>query len=194
MGSSTFRLFNVAGANMDTDSQYATDSFRTGGATTGGECPALTANKLWYQLSIGVAALMQMMATKGYTVSDGNPPTTTPTTALNNLAAVLANIRTVADGNAVVQNVASSGTVPTGFYWLVEDATTSAITRTLFSAVGNGNAQYTLKNSSGGSITLAPHAGESIDGSTSSITVPNGFGTTSSITIISNGTGWLIIG
>jgi hypothetical protein len=74
--------------NQESDSAYAGDPARTGGAVNGDEFDAATANKLFYQLSTMVAALGTMLAQKGYTNSDAN---------FNQLVAVLSNIQTSAD-------------------------------------------------------------------------------------------------
>lgn len=87
-GSSNFQIWNPGANNQETDSQYAADSLRTAGATTGALCPSATFNKFAYQESVGIWSLMQMMAVKGYAVSDADP---------NALATVLANILTNAD-------------------------------------------------------------------------------------------------
>src|SRR5258708_5601355 len=89
MGSTNFLQWNNASANQENDAAYAADSLRTGGAATNAPFPSPTANKLFYQVSTAIAALMQAMANKGYVVSDAN---------LTTLIAVLANIRTIADG------------------------------------------------------------------------------------------------
>lgn len=76
------------GSNIESDATYLTDSLRTGGIPTNAILPSVMLNKLFLQATMMVAALGQMMATKGYTVSDAN---------LNTLAAVLANIVTQFD-------------------------------------------------------------------------------------------------
>ena len=84
-GSTNFLQWNPGQANQETDAQYSTDAQRTGGATMSSIFSSITANKLFYQLSTMVSALAQMLANKGYTVSDNN---------YANLINVLANLIT----------------------------------------------------------------------------------------------------
>ncbi len=98
-GSTNFQQWNPGQANQETDAQYAADSQRTGGAPNGTPFPSETANKLYYQVSTGITALMQMMAAKGFTVDDSN---------IGTLASVLAAIQTTADLKNQMQNVAYS--------------------------------------------------------------------------------------
>ena len=97
MGSTNFLQFNPTQANQETDAEYAVDSTRTGGAGVDGIWPSPSANKTLYQGSTAFAGLMQMMANKGFVVSDAN---------LATLTAVLANILTTADVQAGLQSVA----------------------------------------------------------------------------------------
>ena len=76
-GSSNFLQFNPTQANQENDAAYLTDATRTGGAGIGSEWPSISANKTLYQTSTAVAALMAMMANKGFTVSDASLPTLT---------------------------------------------------------------------------------------------------------------------
>ena len=87
-GSSNFQQVNPTQSNQETDNQYAVDEVRTGGAATKGLCPASFFNKFAYQVSTFVAAFGQMMAAKGYVVSDAD---------INSLAAQLANVMTQQD-------------------------------------------------------------------------------------------------
>jgi hypothetical protein len=82
-----FLQWNPTASNQESDSSYASDAQRTGGASSG-EFPSATANKLFFQCSTFVAALGQMLATKGYSTSDAD---------ISVLAAVLANLITNAD-------------------------------------------------------------------------------------------------
>src|SRR5277367_3441515 len=102
MGSSNFLIWNPTAANQENDTAYASDAQRVGGAPNGVAFPSPTGNKLFYQLSTGVAALMQMMASKGYVVSDAN---------LSTLAGVLANILTNADLKLGLQTLAYSASL-----------------------------------------------------------------------------------
>src|SRR5271169_1081508 len=88
-GSSNFQQWNPGLANQENDAQYTANTQRSGGAVAGPTpFPSVTANKLFYQLSIFVAAFAQMLANKGFTVSDAN---------FTNLVAELANVITTAD-------------------------------------------------------------------------------------------------
>ena len=101
-GQNNFLQWNPTQANQETDSQYAADPQRVGGAIDGQPFPAVSANKALYQATTGVAALMQMMAAKGFNVVDTNIAT---------LASVLAAIQTTADSRTPYQNVPYSSTV-----------------------------------------------------------------------------------
>ena len=94
--SSNFLTFNPASANQETDAAYATDATRTGGAGVDAVWPSVSANKTLKQSTIFPAAFGQMMAAKGFTVSDADQ---------NALAAVLANVVTTADQRGGLQTV-----------------------------------------------------------------------------------------
>jgi hypothetical protein len=87
-GSTNFQQFNPTAANQESDSQYAADPLRSGGASSGAILPSNLFNKLAYQLSTGMLALMQAMANKGYTCTDAS---------VSALTATLQNIMTLAD-------------------------------------------------------------------------------------------------
>jgi hypothetical protein len=87
-GSTNFQQWNPAQANQESDAAYAADPQRTGGASNDSAFPSPTGNKLFYQVSTGITALMEMMATKGFTVNDTNIAT---------LASVLSALLTTAD-------------------------------------------------------------------------------------------------
>lgn len=101
-GSTNFQQWNPGSVNQESDAAYATDSQRTGGAPTGVLFPSPTGNKLFYQVSTGITALMQMMAAKGYTVND---------TSLSTLASTLAAIQTLADMKGALLSVAYSSSL-----------------------------------------------------------------------------------
>jgi hypothetical protein len=101
-GSNNFVQWNPSSSNQESDAAYAADSQRSGGAPDGSTFPAITANKLFYQLSTGITALMQMMALKGYDVNDAN---------LATLTSVLSAIQTAADKVANVQSVPYSSAI-----------------------------------------------------------------------------------
>jgi hypothetical protein len=95
-GSTNFQVFDPEAENMLTDAAYTDDPTRSGGAVDGEVFDAETANKLFYQLSTGLTALMLAMAAKGFVTSDAN---------LNQLVTVLSNILTTADQKAQLQVV-----------------------------------------------------------------------------------------
>jgi hypothetical protein len=96
MGSTNFLPFNPSQANQESDSAYLVDATRTGGAGVDALWPSPSANKTLYQVAGGVYALMQMMATKGFTTLDSN---------LATLTAVMANLLTTADVPIGLQSV-----------------------------------------------------------------------------------------
>ena len=87
-GTSNFQDHNPALTNTESDATYATDALRTGGIATNNTLPSPWLNKIWRQSSVFCAAFGDMMAAKGYTVSDAVRST---------LAGVLTNIMTAAD-------------------------------------------------------------------------------------------------
>ena len=87
-GTTDFLTFNPGQVNQETDSQWSSDAQRTGGISSGAIIPSTMLNKALNQATVMVAALGQMLATKGYSTSDSNQ---------NQLAAVLAAILTQAD-------------------------------------------------------------------------------------------------
>lgn len=70
----------------------------------------------------------------------------------------------------------------------VIEATSSSITLTLPTAVGIEAKQYTIKNTSNGNINLDTNGSETIDGVLIATIIPD-----QSLTVISNGTNWIII-
>jgi len=111
-GSTNFLVFNPNYANAESDSAYNSDSQRSGGAASGAVFASLLANKAFYQWSMMVAALATALVNKGYSPNDGNA---SPSTALTNLATVLANILTNADLATIFTSPAFTGspTAPT---------------------------------------------------------------------------------
>ena len=102
MATSSFLQFNPTAANQETDAAYLTDATRTGGAGVGAIWPSVSANKTLYQVSTAIAALMQMMANKGFTVSDAS---------LAALTVQLANILTTADVQSGLQSVSWASSI-----------------------------------------------------------------------------------
>ena len=124
MGSTNFLQFNPTQANQENDAAYLTDATRTGGAAVDGIWPSNSANKTLYQASTAIAALMQMMANKNFTVSDAS---------LSTLTSVLANILTTADIPGGLQSVtwassiALNGGAYSGFQIPLQGNTTLSI-------------------------------------------------------------------
>lgn len=101
-GTTNILQFNPSQANQVTDAAYLTDSVRTNGAGVDGIWPSDSANKTLYQVSTVVAALAQMMANKGFSISDAN---------YSVLVAQLANILTTADSRGGVQTLTWSSSM-----------------------------------------------------------------------------------
>jgi hypothetical protein len=91
--SDNIQQWNPTGANMDSDATYTTDTQRTGGAATPSIFTALTANKLFYQLSTFSKAFGDALSAKGYAMSDAS---------ITTLAGVLANVITQVDLTAAL--------------------------------------------------------------------------------------------
>jgi hypothetical protein len=72
MATTNFLPFNQNLVNAENDAAYAADTLRTGGIPTAAIMPSATANKLFGQESIFVAAFCQMLVTKGVSTSDTN--------------------------------------------------------------------------------------------------------------------------
>lgn len=94
-----FLQWNPTCANQESDVAYAGDAQRSGGATNPSVFDATLANKLFYQTTILVTALTQMLTNKGYAPNDGSA---SPGTALANLESVLANLLTFNDLTATL--------------------------------------------------------------------------------------------
>lgn len=132
-GTNNFLVWNPTAANQETDTAYAADTQRSGGAASGSIFPSPTANKLFYQCSSMITALAQMMANKNYNMSDANQA---------NLIAALTNIVTKAD---TTSGSGSSGyweKSPTGriVQWGLAASTTNRVTVTFptpFSSAGS---------------------------------------------------------
>jgi hypothetical protein len=97
-----FLPWNPNQVNQESDATYSADTQRLGGAVDDQPFPSATANKLFYQTSTGVTALMQMMSAKGFTVNDTN---------ISTLASVLAAIQTTADMRGALQTIAYSSSI-----------------------------------------------------------------------------------
>ncbi len=67
--SNNFLQWNAGKVNQDNDSEYLLETQRVGGAVSG-LFPSKLANKLFYQCTIMVAAIGEMMKAKGFEMSD----------------------------------------------------------------------------------------------------------------------------
>jgi hypothetical protein len=100
-GSTNFLQFDPPATNALNDAAYTASSLRAGGFPLNALVPSNLINKTLYQVSTFVAAFGQMMANKGFVVSDAN---------LATLVAVLANVITTADAAVSGQTVPFSPT------------------------------------------------------------------------------------
>lgn len=101
-GTTNFLQFNPTQANQETDAEYSLDSTRVGGAGVDAIWPSASANKTLYQATTMTAALGQMLANKGFSVSDASYAA---------LVAQLANILTTADSTTGIQTLAWSPSI-----------------------------------------------------------------------------------
>lgn len=114
-GSSNFLPFNPGKANQASDSNYNASTYRLEGIPAApSAAPSIIHNKLFYQTSIGVAALMQSLANQGYTASDDN------LSDLVILLSTLANTRGFAMNGALHQSNPVSLTSVSGTLTLTE--------------------------------------------------------------------------
>ena len=107
MATNNFLPFNPLQNNQETDAEYLVDATRTGGAGVDAIWPSNSANKTLYQASTAIAALMQMMANKGFTVSDAS--LSALTTQLSNIlttADLLSNLQSVSWASSLTLNAA----------------------------------------------------------------------------------------
>lgn len=72
MPTNNFLQWNSGQANQESDSAYAADSTRAGGAPVNGIFPSALANKLFYQLSTLAKAIADWMNGEGQNAQDGN--------------------------------------------------------------------------------------------------------------------------
>ena len=101
-GISNFLQFNPTQANQETDAEYLADATRTSGALDGDAWPDVSANKVLYQVTTMTAALGQMLANKGFSVSDSNYAA---------LVSQLANLLTTVDLRFGLQNLSWSSSI-----------------------------------------------------------------------------------
>ena len=72
-GSNNFLVFNPGKVNQASDSNYNVSIYRSGGIPAiPGAAPSIIHNKLFYQVSMMASALAQMLADRGYAVSDAS--------------------------------------------------------------------------------------------------------------------------
>ena len=98
MGTTNLLPFNPSMALAESDSDYAADTMRTGGAQTDAILSSAFFNKLMGQVSLFMAALAQALANKGFSTHDSD--------GFAALVTQLANIWTTAD------NIPGIATVP----------------------------------------------------------------------------------
>ena len=101
-GSTNFLQWNPGQSNQESDAAYNADSARSGGAGTGSIFASSLANKAFYQWSTFIAAFGNMMAVKGYDLSDAS---------LSTLQGVLANVITSGDINGNLVSVSYAPTI-----------------------------------------------------------------------------------
>lgn len=96
--SSNFLIFNPGSSNQETDAAYSGDAQRSGGFQPNQEVPSPLLNKMAFQSSTGVYALMDALASLGYTVADSDP------------AAIVTAILSAFGGNLALQSLAFTAT------------------------------------------------------------------------------------
>ena len=96
-GSTNFKRWDEAIANLQSDAEYLAETFRLNGGADG-LFPKEVFNKFALQVAAMVTALAEMMVAKGYTVEDGSAGTAGHD--YNALIAVLSNIITAVETSA----------------------------------------------------------------------------------------------
>jgi hypothetical protein len=127
MPTSNFQIWDQSQTNIQADGSYGSDPQRLNGAAVNGLFGSPLANKLFYQLSVMVAAIGQAMVAKGYDTLDSN---------FTNLVTSLENILTHNDvpGYLVTMSQFTAGQNSNGFWelspsgLLVQMGTTASIT------------------------------------------------------------------
>lgn len=170
-----FLQFDPIKNNMQSDSIYQASSFRAQGATTG-IASASAHNKLFYQLSTMVAALAQMMESKGYSMED---------TSIDTLIDELSNLMTRSDMGAYASRTlldnyiakspvlvrSSDYVIASGdfFHTLVSNSINSmTFTMPVIGSIPNG-AWIKIKNINNGMLTITGAGTGGIDGESSVI-------------------------
>ena len=156
-GSTNFLQWNPNALNQETDSAYAGDSVRSGGAPANAIFASLLANKAFYQWAIFVAGFANMLANKGYSPNDGSA---SPGSALANLEAVLANVMTQADMSifALLASPAFTGTPTAPTPTTGDNSTKLATTAFVQSSLQPFNLPVPQRSVLGGNVSLTPNA------------------------------------
>jgi hypothetical protein len=149
-GSSNFLQWNPTASNQENDSAYLADTTRTGGAVNDQYFVSPLGNKLFYQLSTAIAALMGMLAAKGYTVSDAS---------LSTLQSTLACLLTTNDIRGNLQQLSYSVTqnLNESLYlgWQIALAGNTTLTTT-GAVAGDRIALLFVQNATGGYTVTYP--------------------------------------
>lgn len=178
MPSHNFLQFNPTAANQESDAAYSSDTLRSGGAANSALLPAITFNKLMFQLSTMVAALAQAMVNKGFTLSDAN---------LSTLTSAVQNIMTTADMSPYAQLIGPNFTSPTtgstpasgqansaipNTYWVDQYFAKLSYLNSTFLTLASAAATYATNSYVNG--TFAPNASPALTGNPTAPTQANG--------------------
>lgn len=153
MGSTNFQRFNPAGSSMLSDSDYTANTQRLNGVTPGIASSALH-NKIFYQVSTMVAAIAEVMANSGETVTDAS------------YSALVASITTVFTQRTIPQvvNKSSTGSAAGANDQGTLYVCTGTFSFTIDSAATLPNGWYVfLRNDGSGVITVDPDGSETIN-------------------------------
>ena len=153
-GTTNILQFNPTQANQESDAAYLADAIRTGGAGVDGIWPSNSANKTLYQISAVVAALAQMMANKGFSISDAN---------YSVLVTQLSNILTTADLQHGVQALAWSSSI-----------TLNAAAFAAFAVPLQGATTLLVTGATAGQVCVVIYTQDSVGGH--AVTFGSGFG------------------
>ena len=153
-GTTNILQFNPAQANQETDAAYLVDAIRTGGAGVDGIWPSNSANKTLYQISAVVAALAQMMANKGFSISDAN---------YSVLVTQLSNILTTADLQRGIQTLVWSSSI-----------TLNAAAFAAFAVPLQGATTLLVTGATAGQVCVVIYTQDSVGGH--AVTFGSGFG------------------
>lgn len=113
MATTNLLQWNPTAVNQETDSQYAADSTRAGGAVDPTIFLSVLGNKAFFQWSTYLTALFTAFANKGFTTSDSNISTlTAQCTHFLTTADVLPSVQLVTYASSITLNAAQAN----GFY------------------------------------------------------------------------------